>query len=107
MLIDKHFLLIDGAIRKVSKRFDVPPLTRSHLFCLYIVKRSHLPPSSAFLLRKSKEYHYDAAENTIYKALRELVQYELLSLVDGKFSITPLGREYVNALRRYLLNKRL
>lgn len=107
MLIDKFYLLIDGAVAKVCKRFSLPLLHRSHLFCLYTIKRSHVSPTSSQIIRRSKEYSYPVSLNTIYRCLRELEQHDLIHQEHGKYTITPLGREVINSIRRYLLNKRL
>ena len=107
MIVDKYILFWDGAVARVSQRFGIPTLSRSQLFCLYVVKRSHLPPSATFVIRRARAAGYPVSSRTIYLCLAELVGYGLLSLTDGRYSITPTGREFINAIRRYLLNKRL
>jgi hypothetical protein len=43
----------------------------------------------------------------LYNSVNTLSSLSLIHIQDYKLSLAPLGREYLSAIRRYLLNKRL
>ena len=106
MKIQKVVFLLPSAVEVVSKRFNVPSLTHHEVFVIYAIQ--YLPPSNqASLLRHANKLGYSISDASVSRSVHALHTYGLISLQDGRFSISSLGREYLSAIRRYLLNKRL
>jgi DNA-binding PadR family transcriptional regulator len=107
MKIQKVIFLLPSAVIKVSKRHGIPPLTNHEVFIIYAV--SYLPMASyqMAIYRFAERLGYPISEPTISRSIHTLADYGLVTIDNYKFSITPLGREYLSGVRRYLLNKRL
>lgn len=107
MKIQKVLFLLPAAIEKVSRRFGIPTLTPHETFVIYAI--SYLPSDSyqMALVRFADSLGYPISEPTISRSVRYLADYGLVHITNYRFSLAPLGREYLSAVRRYLLNKRL
>ncbi len=96
-----------SAIIKVSRRFDLPELSASDIFVLYSI--AYLPEGirQSGVQRHAKRMGHPISVGALYNSVNTLSSLSLIHIQDYKLSLAPLGREYLSAIRRYLLNKRL
>lgn len=107
MKIQKIVFLLPSAVEVASKRYGIPPLTPNEVFAIYSIQYLPMNTSQASLLRHASKLGYPITNATISRSVHALHSYELIQLDAGRFSISPRGREFLSAIRRYLLNKRL
>ena len=110
MKIEKFFLCVDTAIYRASQRTGIPQLNYTQLRFLYGLRRLGTTSQTAladfvFLHRP----HVKRADNrSSWNYLNSLCLLGLaIRETHKRYSITPLGREYLSYIRSYLLNKRL
>ena len=107
MKLQKYVFLLPQAIDRITKRYGMPYLSPSYIFVLYTIQ--YLPSSCTqqAIIRHAKRLSHTISPATISLAVNLFIQHELVDIVDGRFSLSPRGREFLSAIRRYLLNKRL
>lgn len=107
MKISKYIFFLPHAVDVVSKRFDVPCPSPSYLFVLYTIQYLPFNCSQQSILRHSKRVRFPISAASVSLAVNLFVSCGLVDYIDGKYSLAPRGREYLSAIRRYLLNQRL
>lgn len=109
MKLEKYIFNLPKAVKLASTRTGTPrPLIPTELFLLYAIKRLPNPCTQTHLQRFSAIVYNPLTLNTIHKGLCYLVEYGLIERDALKsYSLTPLGREYLSYIRRYLINVRL
>jgi len=107
MKLNKYIFLLPSAVVKVSRRYEVPELSFHDLFVLYAV--AYLPEGirQISIVRHAKRMGHPISQGSISESLSLLSAADLVHVHDMRISLAPLGREYLSAIRRYLLNKRL
>lgn len=106
MKLTKYVFLFDAAVEFVSSRYDLPKLTWSQLFVLYSVY--YLPVSThGKIVRHAKDMKHPISQPSVSVCLGQLVRLGLIESDVGRYSLSPLGRELLSGVRRYLLNRRL
>lgn len=107
MKIQKVLFYLPSANQKVSKRFGFEPLTPIELFILYSVQ--HMPSncSQQAILRHAHSCGYTLSHPSVSRYTYSLRDRGLIDFVDGRISLSSLGRDYLSSLRRFLLNRRL
>jgi DNA-binding PadR family transcriptional regulator len=108
MKLEKYIFNLPKAVKLASTRTGVSrPLIPSELFLLYAIKRLPPPCTQTHLQRFSDRVHNPVTLNTIHKGLNNLVEYGFIERDVRSYSISPLGREFLSYIRRYLINVRL
>jgi hypothetical protein len=107
MKIQKVVFLLPSAVEVVSKRFDIPSLSHHEIFVIYSIQYLPMNSIQASILRHASRCGYVISNASVSRSVDALHSYGLISLDNGRFALSPLGREYLSAIRRYLLNKRL
>ena len=107
MKIQKIVFLLPAAVEVASKRFGVPPLTPNEVFTIYSIQYLPMNTSQASILRHASKLGYPITNATISRSVHTLHSSGLIQLEEGRYSISPLGREYLSSIRRFLINKRL
>lgn len=107
MKIQKYIFLLPNAVDRVSNRFDVPVFSLTYLFILYSVQYMPFDCTQQGIIRHAKRMKYPIAASTISEALTLYKQIGFVDHVEGRYSLAPRGREYLSAIRRFLLNQRL
>ena len=107
MKLSKYIFLLPASVEKVSKRFDVRPLRDSELFVLYSIQYLPSDCSQQSILRHARNMHHPISEPSVSLAVKFLSSAGFITYQDNKLALAPLGREYLSAIRRFLLNKRL
>lgn len=95
------------AIDRICKRYGIPFLSPSYIFVLYTIQQLPSNCSQQAIIRFAKRLSHTISPATISLAVNLYIHHELVDLVDGRLSLAPRGREFLSAIRRYLLNKRL
>jgi len=98
---------MSAAVDKVSNRFGIEPPTDHELFVLYSVNYLPMNSSQMAILRHASKCGYPISASSVSRYIHALHSKGFIALVQERFTITSLGREYLSAIRRYLLNKRL
>lgn len=105
MKIEKVLFFLTEALRLAAVRCDCERLSQTELTILYIVRNyGHIREES--ILRKFASFYHPIARNTVSVSLRKMFDNNLVSRSNG-YTITPLGREYLAYVRRYMINRRL
>lgn len=107
MKLSKYIFLLPAAVDKVSKRFGVRTLRDTELFVLYSIQYLPSDCSQQSILRHARSMHHPISEPSVSLAVKHLSTTGFITYQDNKLALAPLGREYLSAIRRYLLNKRL
>lgn len=107
MKIQKVLFFLPSANQKVSKRFGFEPLTTHELFILYSVQYMPSNCSQQAILRHARDCGYTLSEPSVSRYTYTLRDRGLIDFVDGRISLSSLGRDYLSSLRRFLLNRRL
>lgn len=107
MKIQKVLFFLPAANQKVSKRFGFEPLTTHELFILYSVQYMPSNCSQQAILRHARDCDYTLSEPSVSRYTYSLRDRGLIDFVDGRISLSSLGRDYLSSLRRFLLNRRL
>jgi hypothetical protein len=107
MKLPKYVFLFPSAVEFVSKRFDLPVFSTGQLFVLYSLQYLPFNCSQKSIVRHAKRMNYAISPATISVSVNSFIDLGLVAVEDGKYSLSPLGREYLSGIRRYLLNKRL
>ena len=107
MKIQKYVFLLPSAIEVASKRFGIPTLSPHDTFILYSIQYLPMNSNQASIHRHAVKCNFSISEASMSRGVHALHSYGLISLDNGRFALSPLGREYLSAIRRYLLNKRL
>lgn len=106
MKIEKYVFFLPEALRLAAARLDIRPLTNYDLLVLYIL-RHYSPITFMGVLRKIQSYYYPASHMSVYRSLDYLKSVELINHSQKSYTLSPLGREYLSLVRRYLLHKRI
>lgn len=107
MKLEKYLFFLPEASRLASVRCNCKPLSQSELTILFILKL-YSPIREGAMLRKLSSFYHPFTRPTVSLALRVLLSYELAERQPTiGYSISPLGREYLSYVRRYMLNRRL
>jgi DNA-binding HxlR family transcriptional regulator len=106
MTLDKFALVFDTGLRKISARLGCPILGHHELGLLVLLKRrtSLRFGQLQYLIGK---YGKSNDPSYVANSLRSLVDSGLVLKESAQYTISPLGREYLSALRNYLRNYRL
>jgi hypothetical protein len=107
MKVQKYVFHFRGAVDKVAKRYGIRPPHDSEMFVLYAIQYIPFECSQQTILRHANSVGYPISHTSIFKAVNYLLSVGLITYQDSKLALAPLGREYLSAIRRYLLNKRL
>lgn len=107
MKLSKYVFLFRAAVEKVSTRYGVHTLTDREIFILYSIQYLPMNISQQSVLRHARNMNYPLSAGTLSTSVSLLVNEGLIDYQDNKLSLSPLGREYLSAIRRFLLNKRL
>ena len=107
MKIQKVLFFLPAANQKVSKRFGFEPLTTHELFMLYAIQYIPSNCSQQAILRHARDCDYTLSEPSVSRYTYTLRDRGLIEFVDGRISLSSLGRDYLSSLRRFLLNRRL
>jgi hypothetical protein len=107
MKIEKVLFHLPSANEKVSRKFGIEPLTHHELFVLYAVNYLPMDSSQMAILRHASNCHYIISPASVSRYIHSLHSKGLIALNQERFTISSLGREFLSAVRRYLLNKRL
>lgn len=107
MKLPKYVFHFRAAIDKVAARYGIRPPHDSEMFVLYSIQYIPHDCSQQAVIRHASNVRYPISHTAISTAVHYLSSVGLITYLDNKLSITPLGREYLSAIRRYLLNKRL
>ena len=95
------------AVKTVSSRFGVKPWSPHELFVLFSIYYLPTDINQSAIIRHAKRMGYPIGQSSVSEALTLFKAYELVDVVGGRYCISAFGREYLSALRRYLINKRL
>lgn len=106
MKIEKVLLCLDEAITVSAKKVGVRPATRLQLSVLYAIVRLQ-PCRNISIYNYLSKHKPDISPVTVSTSLQYLEKQGLILRSLQSFSISPLGREYLSRIRKYLLNKRL
>jgi len=106
MKIEKYVFHLPEALRLASVRLGIRPLTENELLILFVVRHFY-PITFMAVLRKIESFYRPISYQSIHKGLAYLKSVELINLSQRSYSISPLGREYLSLVRRYLLHKRI
>lgn len=107
MKIQKVIFHLPYANQKVSRRFGFEPLTTHELFIIYSVHYMPSNCSQQAILRHARDCGYTLSEPSVSRYTYTLRDRGLIDFVDGRISLSSLGRDYLSSLRRFLLNRRL
>lgn len=109
MKLEKYIFCFTSANYRASQRTGVPLLHMTQLRYLYGLRRLGVVSQASL---SDFIYHHRVDTNrrdnrATWNDLDVLVTRGLASRENRRYSITPLGREYLSHIRQYLLNKRL
>lgn len=107
MKLTKYVFLFPSAVEKVSNRFNVPYFSASYMFVLYTIQYLPNDCTQKGILRHAKRMNYTISPTSVSLAVSQFLSVGFIDIVDARLSLAPLGREYLSAIRRYLLNQRL
>ena len=107
MKLLKYVFLMPQAVDFITRKYGIPYLTPSYMFVLYTIQYLPSDCSQQAIIRHAKRLSHTISPTTISLAVNLYIQHELVDLVDGRLSLAPRGREFLSAIRRYLINKRL
>jgi DNA-binding PadR family transcriptional regulator len=105
MKIEKYLLMHSSAARVAAKKLGIEPPTHHALATLAAVSIVH-PIHYSALYRYMDDRHYNS-HATLYRSLTYLLEAKLIDRSDYTYRLSPLGREYLTRIRKYLLNVRL
>jgi DNA-binding PadR family transcriptional regulator len=106
MKIEKYIFHLPEAMRVASVRMDVRPLKEYEVLVLYVI-RHYFPITFMGVLRKIESFYRPIAFQSIHNALHYLKSIGFIEQNLKSYSLSPLGREYLSLVRRYLLHKRI
>lgn len=106
MKIEKIVFHLPEAIRLASVRLGIRPLKTYEVTILYVI-RCYFPIQTVAIRRKIESFYYPIGHQSVIDGLAYLKSVELINLSQRSYSISPLGREYLSLVRRYLLHKRI
>ena len=107
MKITKYIFNFSAAVSKTAKKMGLPPLSDADIFTLYAVNHAPLNCSRQAVHRWAQRCFHPISINSIGDSALKLRRAELLTEVDGRLAITPMGREFIARVRLYLLRKRI
>lgn len=108
MKIEKYIFCLPKAMRLASTRTGISrPLYPTEIFLLYALKRLPSPCTQSHLQRFCASVYNPLTLTTIHKGLMYLLEQELIERNLKSYSLSPVGREYLSHIRRYLINVRL
>lgn len=107
MKIEKVIFHLPFAIDKVSRRYGFDALTDNQLFILYTLNYLPMNTTQGGILRHAFKCNYPISNTSVSRGIGLLVELGLVTLSEGRYSLAPLGRDYLSSLRRFLLNRRL
>jgi len=106
MKIEKVIFHLPEAIRLASVRMDIRPLKTFEVLTLYVI-RHYYPITASGILSKIRSFYHPIGNQSAHDALFYLKSVDLIEKSQMSYSISPLGREYLSLVRRYLLHKRI
>jgi hypothetical protein len=105
MRLEKYVFFHEHALRNACRRRRLPLLFPKHVFILYTIKHLSGCNQSA-ILRHAEACHYQISHPSISRYTNDLMQYGLVAVSDGLYSLSPDGRQFLSEVRRYLVNLR-
>lgn len=106
MKIEKVIFHLPEAIRLASVRLGIRPLKQYEVLILYVIRCYH-PIATNAIVRKIESFYHPIGNKSVVEGLAYLRTVELIFQSQRSYSISPLGREYLSLVRRYLLHKRI
>ena len=107
MKLSKYVFLLPSAVEKVSKRYDVRTIRDTELFVLYSIQYLPSDCSQQSIIRHAKHMNNPISVPSVSLAVKYLSSVGFITYQDNKLALSPLGREFLSGIRRFLLNKRL
>lgn len=107
MKIEKVLFMLPYAMELSSRRMGIRTLHLSELVVLYVVKNSLIPPGKCAIQRHLQKVKHPANYVTIHKACDWLVEVGFLERSGTKYSLSHLGKDYLQSIRRYMIHQRL
>lgn len=106
MKIDKVALYLHQAARVAAKKLGILAPSYHAIQCLYIISNIQ-PCSGAQVARYQQKSIGTYSPHWVSRSLAYLLEAKLIDRSDYTYRLSPLGREYLTRIRKYLLNVRL
>lgn len=107
MKIQKVLFFLPHALEVASKRLGIRPLRPSELVVLYAIEHLPFPPGKTSIFRYLSSVHNPTTYMTIQRNCEALIDMRLIERQGCKYYLTYLGKEYIQAIRRNLIHRRL
>jgi DNA-binding PadR family transcriptional regulator len=106
MKIEKVALCLHRSAKFVASKLGLPSPSFHAVELLYTISIIH-PCTLADIGNYQKQVIGSFSPNSIQKSLAYLVKARLIDRSEYTYTLSPLGREYLTRIRKYLLNVRL